>query len=206
MSSSADHPRAQRAATLRRGRGRITTIRARRSLLPPGSATSGLANGTWSRPRRAPAGRSNRPSGARSGSGQEGLEAGLWVPDGRGRARAGRPCAVAVAEEGLFLGWSGSQTATGWCVGRRWPGSPGSSGVDGVDDLGVVDPLEIDRGDPEVGMPSWRAPSCARRFGRGSRRTTGRPGTGRGAAARVRAPQGAVAFPRLAAGGRAGSG
>ena len=25
--------------------------------------------------------------------------------------------------------------------------------MDGVDDLRVVDPLEIDRGDPEVGMP-----------------------------------------------------
>jgi hypothetical protein len=28
-----------------------------------------------------------------------------------------------------------------------------ASGVDGVDDLSVVDALEIDRGDPEMGMP-----------------------------------------------------
>jgi hypothetical protein len=28
-----------------------------------------------------------------------------------------------------------------------------AAGVDGVDDLGVVDALEVDRGDPEVGVP-----------------------------------------------------
>ena len=29
----------------------------------------------------------------------------------------------------------------------------GSAGVDGVDDLGVVDALQVHRGDPEVGVP-----------------------------------------------------
>jgi hypothetical protein len=29
----------------------------------------------------------------------------------------------------------------------------GSAGVDGVDDLGVVDPLQVDGRDPEVGVP-----------------------------------------------------
>src|ERR687891_1680839 len=29
----------------------------------------------------------------------------------------------------------------------------GAAGVDGVDDLGVVDALEVNGGDPEVGMP-----------------------------------------------------
>ena len=33
----------------------------------------------------------------------------------------------------------------------------GAAGVDGVDDLGVVDALEVDRGDAEVGAPAWRA-------------------------------------------------
>jgi hypothetical protein len=75
---------------------------------------------------------------------------------------------------------------------RRLPG------VDGGDDLGVVDPLQIDGGDAEVGMaPSWRwmtlsgAPSCAsstawawRSWCGANRRRTpalaGRGGVGRG--------------------------
>ena len=36
---------------------------------------------------------------------------GLWAPDGRGRARTGRVCAVAVAEEGLRCGLE-------WCADR----------------------------------------------------------------------------------------
>ena len=50
---------------------------------------------------------------------------------------------------GLFLALplrSGAQTGGG--RDHRRP-----SGVDGVDDLGVVDPLQIDRGDPEMCMP-----------------------------------------------------
>jgi hypothetical protein len=41
------------------------------------------------------------------------------------------------------------------------------AGVNGVDDLGVVDALEVDRGDAEVVVASWRwmtmsgTPSCA---------------------------------------------
>ena len=45
-------------------------------------------------------------------------------------------------------------------VTRSWGAQPGAGGddrrgsvVDGIDDLGVVDPLEVDRGDPEMGMP-----------------------------------------------------
>ena len=119
--------RAQRAATPRRGRGRITTIRARRSP-PPASATSGLAKRTWSRPRRAPPERSSGPSGARSGSGQKGLEAACGC-----RTDEVEPTLVVSVRSRLpksvsVLGWSAGQTATGWCVDRPWPGSRGVVG------------------------------------------------------------------------------
>jgi hypothetical protein len=45
------------------------------------------------------------------------------------------------------VGWSAEIAQAGGCR-DHWC----SSGVDGVDDFGVVDPLEVDRGDPEVGM------------------------------------------------------
>jgi hypothetical protein len=49
--------------------------------------------------------------------------------------------------------------------GRRY--HRGTPSVDDVDDLTAVDPLQVDRGDPEVGMPElpldhiqWDALSC----------------------------------------------
>src|SRR5215216_7677046 len=59
---------------------------------------------------------------------------GSWPPATKSPASP-RPVAASVRERAVY----GDH--------RRAPG------VDGVDDLGVVDALEVDRGDPEVGVP-----------------------------------------------------
>jgi hypothetical protein len=82
------------------------------------------------------------------------------------------------------------------------------AGVDGGDDLGVVDPLQIDGGDPEVGVPQLALDDveAGRPRGRVRRRGRGAAGGARVAAARRRSRRRAVVGRGLSRWPRAGRG
>jgi hypothetical protein len=81
---------------------------------------------------------------------------------------------LALVGIGLMIGWwrlrlPGCDECTGCRFGPRTDSAApsqaercvdrdhrGSAGVDGVDDLGVVDALQVDRGDPQVRWPMLR--------------------------------------------------